>query len=517
MSLNRETSHTLPSNTISIPDSQETTTTAAYPSPPNSPLRTKCDLLVAVKNFGKEGASAAASLEGTNSRNKTVQLEASALKVSFGIDGWICGGLTLHEKPCKRPIAENHRHDIDIHIKSMIALHQSSPQLQADLEKLVDLVHCFQHGRGYAKQIRLDKWTAFFPSGPDWTSHGTSVERKIELSFGRLTSQCIGTTRETKRCKKKIGGQKTQNRTKTIKEISKAEVYLDEDSLDRALQVLEANMYCPLHTKQSSSERLTSWKDRIGDIRKMDCRVPGHLKESNATEGSERHISTRTSPSTRNVLTKQRDILSSKDSNRKWTPPSPFTDSIKNPATHWPDLYDTTPFDIVKRSIRPDDYKASYNMIRDRMEEELDDDDQKKGYLYVYEVEGNEGFVKIGYTTRSIKKRHEEWCFDCNRQPIPLFPIPADKAALVPKARRVEALCHAELSHRRIIIYCYGCLKTHEEWFEVSPTEAIAVIEKWTAWMRKEPYTPDHSLLEEEARKTSDMDQYMNDLYTQTN
>lgn len=371
MSSNRETSHTLPSDTISIPDSQETTTTAAYPSPPNSPLRTKCDLLVAVKDFGKEGSSAAASLAGTNSRNKTVQLEASALKVSFGIDGWKCGGLTLYEKPCKRLIAENRRHDIDVHIKSMIALHQSSPQLQADLEKLVDLVHCFQHRRGYTKQIRLDEWTAFFPSGPNRASHGTSVERKIELSFGRLTSQCIGTTREKQRCKKKIGGQKAQNRTKTIKEISKAEVYLNEDSLDYAFQVLEANMYCLLHTKQSSSERLTSWKDRIGDIRKMDCRVPGHLKESNATEGSERHVSTRTSPPTRNVLTKQRDILSSKDLNRKWTPPSPFTDSIKNLVSYWPELYDMTPFDIVERSIRPDDYKASYNVIRDQMKKKI--------------------------------------------------------------------------------------------------------------------------------------------------
>lgn len=150
------------------------------------------------------------------------------------------------------------------------------------------------------------------------------------------------------------------------------------------------------------------------------------------------------------------------------------------------------------------------------MKEKLDGDDQKNGHIYAYEVEGNRGFVKIGYT-HSVEKRLKEWRFDCNRQPILLFPKSADKAALVPKARRVEALCHAELRHRRIIIYCYGCLKTHEEWFEVTPEEAIAVIEKWTAWMRKEPYTPDHLLLEEEARKTSDMSQYLKDLSTQTN
>jgi len=516
MNSNRETSHTLPSDTIGIPDDRETTTPTAYPSPPNSPLRTKSDLLVAVKDFGKEGSSAAASLAGTNSRNKTVQVEASALKVSFGVDGWRCGGLTLDEKPCKRPIAENRRDDIDIHIQSMTAFNQSSPQLQANLEKLVDLVHCFQHRRGYAKQIRLDQWTAVFPSGPDLASHSTSVKRKIELSFGRLTPQCIGTTREKQRCRKRIGGLNVQHCTETIKEISKAEVCLNEDSLDCALQVLEAYMFCHLHTKQTSSERLTSWKDRIKDICKMGCWVPGHLKESNAIEGSERHDSTRASPLTRNVSTKPKDILSTKKSNRKM-PPSPFTDSIKGPVVHCPDRYDTTPFDIVERSIQPDDHKASYNEIRKQMKRKLDDDDLKKGYLYAYEVEGNKGFVKIGYTIHPIERRHKEWLFDCNRQPIPLFPIPADKATRVPKARRVEALCHAELRHRRIIIYCYSCLKTHQEWFEVSPTEAIAVIEKWTAWMRKEPYTPDHSLQEEEARQTSDMDQYMNDLFTQTN
>jgi hypothetical protein len=144
------------------------------------------------------------------------------------------------------------------------------------------------------------------------------------------------------------------------------------------------------------------------------------------------------------------------------------------------------------------------------MMKRLSADDQKNGYLYIYEVEGNKGFVKIGYTTRSIRKRHEEWGFDCNRKSNPLFPIPSIKPALVPNARRVEKLCHAELKHRQAIIYCQGCLKTHEEWFESSPTDAIAVIEKWSAWMKKEPYHPDRLLLkQEEGRKAVDMEKFM--------
>ena len=480
MNSNGETSRTLPS------DSQETTTAAAYPTPPNSPPRTKCDLPEDAKDLGKED-----SLASTNSTNETVQLETSDLKVSFGIDGWRCGGLTLDGKPCRRHIPENRRHDINIHIESMIRLHQSSPQLQAKLEKLVDLVHCHQHKRGYEKLSRLDKWTAFFPSESDQASHDMLVERKIGLSFGRLTSQCIGISRKKQQFKMRIGGRNVQNRTKTLKEISKTEVYLNEDNLNYALKELELNMFCTHHTNQRSSERLTSWKKRIVDIiHEMECRVPGHLKESNATESHERQVSQQTSPPTRNGLSKQRDISSSKDSNQEWTPP--FTDSNKRVA-YMSDTYDTSPFDIVERSIPQDDYKASYNEIEDLMKKRLDNDkDQKMGHIYAYEVEGNKGFVKIGYTTHSVEKRHKEWCFDCNRQPIPLFPKSADKAALVPNARRVEALCHAELRHRQIIIYCDGCLKTHEEWFKVTPEKAIAVIKKWTAWMMKEPYTPDH-------------------------
>jgi hypothetical protein len=36
------------------------------------------------------------------------------------------------------------------------------------------------------------------------------------------------------------------------------------------------------------------------------------------------------------------------------------------------------------------------------------------------------------------------------------------------------------------------------------------VIEKWSSWMKKEPYEPDRlSLREEEAQKASNMDHYM--------
>jgi hypothetical protein len=118
----------------------------------------------------------------------------------------------------------------------------------------------------------------------------------------------------------------------------------------------------------------------------------------------------------------------------------------------------------------------------------LDGRDQEDGYVYLYVVEGNKGFVKVGYTGRSTEIRHKELGFDCNRDPKVLYPIPSNSAMVVPHARRIEALCHAELDHRRIRIYCRGCLKQHIEWFEISPAEAIAVIQKWSKWMTTRPY-----------------------------
>jgi hypothetical protein len=153
------------------------------------------------------------------------------------------------------------------------------------------------------------------------------------------------------------------------------------------------------------------------------------------------------------------------------------------------------------------------------MMKSLDRTDREDGYVYLYEVEENKGFVKIGYTGRSTETRHKEWDFDCNREPKVLYPIPSGSAMVVPNARRVEALCHAELDHRRIRIYCKGCLKQHIEWFEISPAEAIGVIQKWSKWMTTRPYQSIQlrsvvkwTLKEEEMRRARDIDQFMKEI-----
>ncbi|KAK5698445.1 hypothetical protein LTR17_023649 [Elasticomyces elasticus] len=147
----------------------------------------------------------------------------------------------------------------------------------------------------------------------------------------------------------------------------------------------------------------------------------------------------------------------------------------------------------------------SQGLIRAEISRPLAADDVHDGYVYAYGVEGNDGFIKIGYTRRPIVEQLHEWSFHCNRRTKLLYPsnaaidpggTPSDASVaelgtpttLVPHARRLDALCHAELDHRRIRIYCNGCLKLHIEWFDVSAEEVIAIILKWSKWMATRPY-----------------------------
>lgn len=90
---------------------------------------------------------------------------------------------------------------------------------------------------------------------------------------------------------------------------------------------------------------------------------------------------------------------------------------------------------------------------------------------------------EIGHTTRSIDIRLMEWAEGCNRKATILYPVEPDQSVRVPNARRIEALCHAELAESRVIMYCHGCLKQHTEWFEVAFDKVKEVIQRWTQWM----------------------------------
>jgi hypothetical protein len=399
----------------------------------------------------------------------------------------------------------------------MITLTRSSPEFESELKKLVDIANCQYHLSPKYKDRRIETLTPFFPDGDGDTE--PSVDKHIRKAIGQVSTQCIGITTGNKRCEEGTGGRKVQNCSKTIDEIVKPEVYLDDDFLDYFLKVLEANMYCHLHTRRPL-KRVAQWKLRIFEIRKKAGSKVMPSIESDAAGGSRSQTrapgargTRRYSTTNNNALVLQNRGSPTPRSSRSLTP-----DLARDPATFWPKTYDTTPFDILLRSNRLADYISSYHLIQSQLELPLDNDERQNGYVYLYEVEGNSGFVKLGYTTRPVEVRHQEWKFDCNRVPRALYPIPSSSAIPVRYARRVEALCHAELDHRRIRIYCKGCLKQHIEWFEISPAEAIAVIRKWSKWTATLPYEMARlrsgawELKEEERQKARNIGRFMKEL-----
>ncbi|KAJ5688436.1 hypothetical protein N7536_011055 [Penicillium majusculum] len=120
---------------------------------------------------------------------------------------------------------------------------------------------------------------------------------------------------------------------------------------------------------------------------------------------------------------------------------------------------------------------------------------ESKGSMYIFWQQGNFGYLKIG-RSGNVRRRFREWSNQCKKNMGIHFPDFAretsdDQRALREVAHicRVEALVHLELlEHRKIEEKCPGCSRNHIEWFEIPDERAIAVVQKWMAWMRTEPY-----------------------------
>ncbi|RYN41564.1 hypothetical protein AA0114_g10745 [Alternaria tenuissima] len=122
--------------------------------------------------------------------------------------------------------------------------------------------------------------------------------------------------------------------------------------------------------------------------------------------------------------------------------------------------------------------------------------DLETGMVYMYSRISSPGYVKIGWTARSVDKRLAQWS-ECGYTPIELF-----RATGVPYAQRVETLTHYELIKEwRREQPCKGCLKNkgkrvrHQEWFEVSQNRAIQILSTWVELFKKaNPYELSGSL-----------------------
>ncbi|PWI65241.1 hypothetical protein PCL_07291 [Purpureocillium lilacinum] len=436
-------------------------TAVPYPSPPTSPRQT-----------GPHIPDVPAPPQQTFAHNaEEIRHNVSKLKSRLHLDGGMCRGLTKKGEPCKNRSPPAAKSRIVSRLESILHLTQSTPKLRPALDKLATLVHCRLHDSGAPEQARVDAWIREFPVGESDIDPTVSIAIQIRNILPRVSTQCTAPS-----CPERIGGQRVQNCEATIAEIVRPEVYHNDTQLGFFLKVLESNMFCREHVDKEDLTKTEQWKSEIDEAWRKKLAKPTGSALS-------RDVATTCRPASIQIsgrsMTITRDRSVPKDEALSIT-----RDSF---SKHWPALYDTSPLEIIEDDTT--NRRPPHARVKRLITTCLNSNDPSdSGYVYAYTVQGNPQYVKIGCTTDTVEQRLREWEFDCNRASTVLYPMPSSTVARVSNVRRVEALCHAELSHRRIRIDCKGCLKPHLEWFEVSAADAIAVIQKWSKWMATEPY-----------------------------
>ncbi|KAL9633483.1 MAG: hypothetical protein Q9164_004673 [Protoblastenia rupestris] len=123
------------------------------------------------------------------------------------------------------------------------------------------------------------------------------------------------------------------------------------------------------------------------------------------------------------------------------------------------------------------------------------------GYIYVLQIPKCPGYVKIGWTTQTIKKRKQQ-IQSCI--PSPLSSELNDTICKVKYPKRVEALIFEDLCNERRGFFCpcnndrrkhrsdeineIQSLTEHSEWFELDALRSTHYVNKWRNWMQTEPY-----------------------------
>jgi hypothetical protein len=137
------------------------------------------------------------------------------------------------------------------------------------------------------------------------------------------------------------------------------------------------------------------------------------------------------------------------------------------------------------------------------------------GFVYIFKSDRLTGHVKIGSTVKAPDIRIKEWGTACKFKTIQV----TDKNDTAFRfCRIVEQIVHAELYNEQRIFYCDRCRMKHRfmmaerergagetdlnvrptehgEWFEISETKALEVVNKWRDWMiHLQPYKEDATL-----------------------
>ncbi|CZR68410.1 uncharacterized protein PAC_18309 [Phialocephala subalpina] len=143
---------------------------------------------------------------------------------------------------------------------------------------------------------------------------------------------------------------------------------------------------------------------------------------------------------------------------------------------------------------------VAYNLLNCLVDDEYDFRD---GSLYIFDRSSSPGHVKIGWTSRTVQDRLDEWS-ECGYTPNLLFSVHN-----VPNAHRAETLTHHELVmewRREGICKAAHCRKSHEEWFEISQEGAEKVVDEWAEFMKRaRPYDSTGELKSEWRDAVQDM------------
>lgn len=359
-------------------------------------------------------------------------------------------------------------------------LDRSSAELEAELLDLAKLLHCSYHASSKWHAKRVKHWLGqgiFDAEGSVRPPPSISDQLKGLLVLSDV--QCAGIYASDRRCRRKVGGQKVQNAAKTVLALLQPVVYLDEQIRNFAIEVLIFNTFCGSHVHQGTSAGQTL-KERISNFLSKE---PGSGLTSRTEMFSEE---------TTSILQGFHSRLT--------------------PNLCWPVAFDDKVFVTEVLADRPRTPEDCHTELRRRLTSKLSRTDQQDGFVYLYQANNNEPFVKIGYTGKSsAQERIKDWAFDCNRTLRLIYPDPKTLSVRVPRARRVEALCHQELAYARELVQCQACDADHMEWFRLPAGLAIGVIQKWTSWMRTEPYG-DEYLASDLASKTRNMPEFMRSL-----
>lgn len=418
----------------------------------------------------------------TNAAPDATKLSKDELSSLLGFRENLCPSLTKDDLPCKRPSTRATRPAVANLFETMLCLTQASPNFSSNLQQLAQNAHCPSHQHNRYIEASVKRWSPLFPGTPP-------ISEQLRQAVSQESRHCFYLRKQDdahekeKKCENR-GGRKVQHYAKTIPHIVEAALAFatgceaEREELDYLLQVLAYNALCEEHQFHKEDLRIR-WEKEIFAVLKAierpltpltDTVGPGLIPELNKTTS---RLGASPTP------TERFDFHS---------PQRKEDNSKRDPSKHWPSEFDENGYKLIGKTNAAAPV-PSHAQVGLKLQKELNEalKETEEGFVYIYKIKGHDDLVKIGFTQRTVADRHEDWQFSCNRKVICIYPEAQDDKK-VKYARRIEALCHAQLAHCKTEVYCDACMSRHIEWFKIDDKEAIAIVKSWSKWAQSEPY-----------------------------